>query len=189
MLRRSSSPFPFAAVPIRIPNRRFCPFSAGSRDSPVCAGWPGAGAIIEFGRGNPMNTNTSALSDQIRAVHQLVRTQLQILEIRHERSSHPMAKQQIAADIRYLSERCDALERILHSHTTSAKSSSSRAARLSDCIATIAGSADRRSVAALEHVLADQLADRVRTLESLAIALGDRPLQQWARGIHAVGAA
>ncbi|MFD5808355.1 hypothetical protein QLG13_13505 [Rhodococcus aetherivorans] len=188
MLRRSSSPFPFAAVPIRIPKRRFCPFSAGSRDSPVCAGSPGAGAIIEFGRGNPMNTNTSALSDQIRAVHQLVRTQLQILEIRHERSSHPMAKQQIAADIRYLSERCDTLERILHSHTTSAKSSS-RAARLSDCIATIAGSADRRSVAALEHVLADQLADRVRTLESLAIALGDRPLQQWARGIHAVGAA
>ncbi|WP_455399923.1 hypothetical protein [Rhodococcus sp. 2H158] len=189
MLRRSSSPFPFAAVPIRVPHRRFCPFSAGSRDSPVCAGSPGAGAIIESGRGNPMNTNTSALSDQIRAVHQLVRTQLQILEIRHERSSHPMAKQQIAADIRYMSERCDALERILHSHTTSANASSSRAARLSDCIATIAGSADRRSVAALEHVLADQLADRIRTLESLAIALGDRRLQQWARGIHAVGAA
>ncbi|ATQ27712.1 hypothetical protein D092_10570 [Rhodococcus ruber Chol-4] len=136
-----------------------------------------------------MNTNSNALDDQVRAVHQLVRTQLRILEIRHAHSTRPRAKRHIAADIRHVSERCDALERILHSRTTSATGSSSRAARLSDCIATIAGSADRRSVVALEHVLADQLADRLHTLESLAIALGDRPLQQWARGLHSVGAA
>ncbi|KOS53864.1 hypothetical protein [Rhodococcus rhodochrous] len=136
-----------------------------------------------------MNTNSTALDDQVRAVHQLVRTQLQILEIRYEHSTHPRAKRHIEADIRHVSERCDALERILDSRTSSATVSSSRAARLSDCIATIAASADRRSIVALEHVLAGQLTDRIRTLESLAITVGDRPLQQWARGLHSVGAA
>lgn len=136
-----------------------------------------------------MNTMSNALDDQIRAVHQLMRTQLQILGIRYEHRTHPRAKRHIAADIRRVSERCDALERILDSRPTSATVSSTRAARLSDCIATIAASADRRSVVALEHVLAGQLADRIRTLESLAIAVGYRPLQQWARGLHSVGAA
>ncbi|WKX01703.1 hypothetical protein Q3O43_28410 (plasmid) [Rhodococcus aetherivorans] len=136
-----------------------------------------------------MSTNPSALVDQVRAVLQLVRTQLQILEIRHEHDSHPRLKQHLAADLDHLSERCHVLERILHSYTDSPEASSPRAARLSECIATIAGSADPRSVVALEHVLAGQLADRIRTLESLALAAGDRRLQQWARGIHTLGAA
>lgn len=94
----------------------------------------------------PRSTNTGALVDQIRAVLQLVRTQRQILEIRHEHSSPPTGKQQPTAAIRALAERCRSLERILRSYTSSSSAPSSRLTRSSDCVATIAGSADPRSV-------------------------------------------
>lgn len=123
----------------------------------------------------------STLATHFRAVLQLTRTQVEVLEARRRRTCDPVELGGLRHRLEYALGYRDALEQALREGGAPPERASVRAARLSRCVEQIATSGDRRQVAILERVLHEQLVDRTRALARLTAAGDHRSVHYWAR--------
>ncbi|WP_210062836.1 hypothetical protein [Rhodococcus ruber] len=125
-----------------------------------------------------MHVSTSTA--QLRAVLQLTRTRIEVVEAQRLRTTDPARLLRIAEELEHSRGYRDALEQALRECDAVPNRPSARATRLSRCVSRIAAGGDARQVAALERVLHTQLLDRTRALVRLT-ATGDHPaVHRWA---------